>query len=652
MKAIELNNAQIDIIVNLYRTGKSLDGIGKSVGINKHLVKKILQRNGIEVKKPERISQEKIGIFIKEFERTGSTHESKCASGIGQKGALRIIKEYRLFENRKCIYCGSADILKLKNGNTCPCCPACKDIHFKKIAEVRKQSNLEKYGVSNVAQLDTTKEKFKKTCIEKYGEDNPLKNKDIKRQAEDTLEKNYGVRVPSKNKEIQEKIEQTNLERYGFENVHQNDEIKKRAEEATVLRYGTKNGFQSEEIKESIKKKVKEKYGVEYTTQIPEFKEKARKTFLSKYGVSSAQQIPEAKVKARKTLRNQYWDTFLEVLSKRYIKPCFDKKEYIDSPLRQIKSFECQRCKKIIESDKINPHQIFCECGKHRSYFEDDIITWLQAQGITNIKPNEKYYENGKLKFEIDIYLPDYNLGIDFNGIYWHSDLYRSRSYHQNKYKYFKEKNIQLIQIFENEWVNKESIVKSILLNKLGVNTKIFARKCSVREVDSVSSTKFLEQNHLQSSSSAGIRIGLYYNEELVCLGAFGKFRYKNEDAYEIIRFAGKLGHTIIGGFERILKHFEIEYAPKKIISFVDVRYFTGNSYKNFINTDLTQPNYFYFKDKDKTLTLWSRVKFQKHKLKDKLKIFDPVLSEYENMLNNGYLRIFDAGNLKMVKTY
>jgi hypothetical protein len=460
------------------------------------------------------------------------------------------------------------------------------------------------------------------------------------------------VRVPSKNKEIQEKIKQTNLERYGFENVHQNEEIKKKSEETTLLRYGAKNSFQSEEIKESIKKKVKEKYGVDYTTQIPEFKEKARKTFLSKYGVSSAQQIPEAKVKARKTLRNQYWDTFLEVLSKRYIKPCFDKEEYIDSPLRQIKSFECQRCKKIIESDKINPHQIFCECGKHRSYFEDDIITWLQAQGITNIKPNEKYYENGKLKFEIDIYLPDYDLGIDFNGIYWHSDLYRSRSYHQNKYKYFKEKNIQLIQIFENEWVNKESIVKSILLNKLGVNTKIFARKCSIIEVDSVRGTKFLEQNHLQSSSSAGIRIGLFYNDELVCLGAFGKFRYKNEDAYEIIRFAGKLGHTVVGGFERILKHFETTYKPKKIISFVDVRYFTGNSYKNFINTDLTQPNYFYFKDKDKTLTLWSRVKFQKHKLKGKLEIFDPALSEYENMLNNGYLRIFDAGNLKMVKNY
>jgi len=652
MKAIILDESQIRTILDLYKDETSLTKIEKLVGINRHLIKKILQRNGIEIKKPVRISQGRIEVFIKEFERTGSPQKAKDASGIGQKGALRIIKEHRLIENRKCIYCGSPDTLKLKNGGTYPCCLNCKDIHFEKIAKTRKQSTLEKYGVENVAQLEDTKAKSKKTCLEKYGTESPLQNKDIKKKAEDTLEKNYGVRVPSKNKEIQRKIKQTNIKRYGFENVHQNEEVKKKSEETILLRYGTRNSFQSEEIKESIKKKIREEYGVEYITQVPEFKEKARRTLLSKYGVTSAQQIPEAKVKARKTLRNQYWETFLEVLNKRYIEPCFDKEEYINSSLGEIKQFKCLRCNTIIKNDKINPHQIFCECGKHRSYYEDDIITWLKSLGIINIKPNENYYENGKLKYEIDVFLPDYNLGIDFNGIYWHSDLYRDRGYHQKKYKYFKDKNIQLIQIFENEWVNKESIVKSILLNKLGKSNKLFARKCSIKEVDSVSGTRFLEQNHLQSNSSAGTRIGLFYNEELVCLGAFGKFRYKNEDAYEIIRFACKSGHTVIGGFERILKYFENTYKPRKIISFVDVRYFTGNSYKNFINSNLTDPNYFYFKEKDKTLTLWSRVKFQKHKLKDKLEIFDPTLSEYENMLKNGYLRIFDAGNLKMVKTY
>lgn len=555
-----------------------------------------------------------------------------------------------------CKYCGSTTNLHIdKRGGILPVCSkggTCYEKYQNEKNQKRKETTLSTYGVSYITQLTATKKKIRETCLKKYGTENPLKNKEVKKKAEDTLEKNYGTRVPSQNKEIQNKIKQTNLEKYGFENARQNETVKKKAEKTTLERFGVDNIFKSKKFQEDLRSRNVEKYGTEFYTQTEEMKNKSKKTMLKKHGVEYFSQSESIKIKVWKTYRSNYWNTFNTVLKNKYIKPLFSKQDYIDLSRIISLEYKCLRCNTILKFEFLNPHRIHCSCTAHRSYFEDDIITWVQSLGIVNIKPNEKYYENGKLKFEIDVYLPDYNLGIDFNGIYWHSDLYRSRSYHQSKYKYFKEKNIQLIQIFESEWVNKESIVKSILLNKLGVNTKIFARKCSIREVDSASGKKFLEQNHLQSSSSAGIRIGLYYNEELVCLGAFGKFRYKNEDAYEIIRFAGKLGHTIVGGFERILKYFETTYKPKKIISFVDVRYFTGNSYKNFINTDLTQPNYFYFKDKDKTLTLWSRIKFQKHKLKDKLEMFDPDLSEYENMLTNGYLRIFDAGNLRMIKNF
>jgi hypothetical protein len=159
-----------------------------------------------------------------------------------------------------------------------------------------------------------------------------------------------------------------------------------------------------------------------------------------------------------------------------------------------------------------------------------------------------------------------------------------------------------------------------------------------------------LINNHLQHSAPAKIKIGLYYNDDLISVGTFGKTRYKNEDAYELIRFACKLGYTIIGGFEKILAYFERIYKPKKLISFVDVRYFTGNSYKTFVLEHLTSPNYFYYKDKDASLTLWSRIKFQKHKLHKLLDKFDSTLSEYQNMCNNGFYRIFDAGNLKLVR--
>ena len=109
----------------------------------------------------------------------------------------------------------------------------------------------------------------------------------------------------------------------------------------------------------------------------------------------------------------------------------------------------------------------------------------------------------------------------------------------------------------------------------------------------------------------------------------------------------------VVGGFQKILKYFETHYKFSRLVSFVDVRYFSGDSLlsNGFVLKELTYPNHFYFEPKN-ILALYSRFEFQKHKLKDKLKNFDPLLSEYDNMINNGYLRIFDAGNLKMVKNY
>ena len=109
-----------------------------------------------------------------------------------------------------------------------------------------------------------------------------------------------------------------------------------------------------------------------------------------------------------------------------------------------------------------------------------------------------------------------------------------------------------------------------------------------------------------------------------------------------------KINFSVIGGFQKILKYFEKTYKPKKIVSFVDLRYFDGKGYKNsgFYEVSTTKPDYFYFKNN--SFDLQHRINFQKHKLKDKLENFDPLKTEYENMINNGYYRIFDAGNLKM----
>jgi hypothetical protein len=251
---------------------------------------------------------------------------------------------------------------------------------------------------------------------------------------------------------------------------------------------------------------------------------------------------------------------------------------------------------------------------------------------------------------ELDIYIQSHNLAIEFNGIYWHSEaMGKCRSYHLNKTNECSGKNIQLLHIFENEWDNitKQEIWKSIINTKLNIcNSKIFARKCTINEVDNKTAKQFLLNNHLQGHIPSSINIGLYYENELVSLMTFGKSRYNKSYQYELIRFCNKINTLVIGGASKIFKYFISNYTPLSLISYADLRYSTGAIYEKLGFTKLksSTPNYFYF-HKNNKLKLMSRLQFQKHKLQGKLETFDTELSEYQNMLNNGYDRIWDCGN-------
>jgi hypothetical protein len=266
------------------------------------------------------------------------------------------------------------------------------------------------------------------------------------------------------------------------------------------------------------------------------------------------------------------------------------------------------------------------------------------------IELNKRFSIDGKTRHEVDIFLPEYNVGIEYHGLYWHCDLNKSEKYHKEKYLFFKERGIGLIQIFESEWRQSQDIVKSIINAKLGlISNKIFARKCQIKEIDNQTYKEFSEQNHIQGYGIAKVRIGLFHNNELVQLASFSKPRFNKNYDWENIRTCTKLNTTVVGGFSKLMKYFTKNHIGS-IITYVDCRYFNGGGYlKNgFKFIKHTEPNYFYFKNSNKPY-LESRNKYQKHKLKDILPIFDETLTEYENMLNNKYLRIFDAGNLILI---
>ena len=261
--------------------------------------------------------------------------------------------------------------------------------------------------------------------------------------------------------------------------------------------------------------------------------------------------------------------------------------------------------------------------------------------------------------YELDVYSVEHKFAVEYNGLVWHSFGKSSYSMfnnhtrednnnHLHKTELCESNGLQLFHIFENEWLNdnKRAIWESVLKNKMGISNRIYARKCVIRELDSKVTNEFLEDNHLQGKCVASIKLGLYHKNTLVSVMTFGKSRYSKDYQYELIRFCSKLNTTVVGGASKLLKYFERNYSPSSIVSYANRRWSAGSLYETlgFEFLHNSAPNYFYFRGDDSS-ELHSRVKFQKHKLKGKLDVFDPNLTETQNMYNNGYRKIFDSGN-------
>lgn len=217
------------------------------------------------------------------------------------------------------------------------------------------------------------------------------------------------------------------------------------------------------------------------------------------------------------------------------------------------------------------------------SSYEDDIKDFLQQHNIKYIRQNRRILKNG---LELDFYLPDHKIGIEVNGAYWHSSLFKNKVYHLEKSKLAASQGIRLIHIWDYEWDNpqQQAKIKNIIKTAAGiVSEKIFARECSIKELTKIESRNFLEKYHLQGNRPAKVRLGLYHNDELVQLMTFDNTKYNknlnSQNDWEIIRECSKANCIIIGGKNKLFKYFINHYKPSKVFSYCDFNKFTGSSY-------------------------------------------------------------------------
>ncbi len=411
--------------------------------------------------------------------------------------------------------------------------------------------------------------------------------------------------------------------------------------------------FQKKLMVSALEETMQNKHGVKNCSALPKVKLKKAQTFEKNYNTSNIFRHIDF---IKNHPQNIFFDNLIyNKLSVDYIQNNF----IVNNTLDIKKVMSDLGCAKTTAYQIVKRYNINYKKRSGTSVPEQEIIDYIKEL-IPNviIDKNTRYIIPPK---ELDIYLPEYNLAIEYNGLMFHSQgtskfsmlntPTKDKNIHLSKTQSCRDQDIQLLHINENEWLcpRTKEIWKSVIRNKLNLNSnKIGARKCTFATKEQLlqKSKSFIEENHLQGSGAIGsIRYGLLYNDELVSLMTFSKARFDKKPAYELIRFVNKRDWTVSGAASKLLKAFEREHAGL-LISYANCRWSDGGLYKqlDFNLEHTSKPNFYVFHPRD-TSKLWHRVSFQKHKLKEKLDYFDPKQTAEWNIFQNGYRKIYDSGN-------
>jgi hypothetical protein len=382
---------------------------------------------------------------------------------------------------------------------------------------------------------------------------------------------------------------------------------KDKIEQSNIKKFGTKNYFQSEEGKLKIKNIIIEKFGVDNISKLENIKQKKLETKEKSDFLKYKEFYLTKNLNLVKCDKNQKTYTF-------FCKKC--KKEYTIS-YNLLKNRRYSKTKICTFCNPIN---------KNISGLEIELVNFIRENYYGKILENRKIIN----PYELDIYLPDLKLAFEFNGLYWHNELNKPNNYHRMKSDLCIEKGIQLIHIWEDEWLNKKEIVKSIILDKLG-KTKILSNNFLIKEIKDDSIVKhFLEENHIKGYTKSQIKIGLFFREKLFSLMCFKKV--KND--YEIIRFCDEIYNSINGSEYKLLNYFIENHNVKEIIMKIDRSYSAGNLYKKlgFKEIEKINEDYYYIENKKR----FDKKLFQKTN----------TSIEQEFLFNQGIYKIYDAGYL------
>lgn len=408
----------------------------------------------------------------------------------------------------------------------------CSDNGWKKDRKLHNQnigkSKIYKFDrVNELKQLYIDENKTRKEVCERLG----LSLAVFKRICrENSIEKTDENRIFNTNKTISEKYGESN-----FGKLTSREEIINKRKQTNLKKYGYVNPTQNKKIQEKMR--------------LSNLRRSPNKSSIG-LTIEEVNHIVSSKENFEKFVKDKDVHTTVQIA---------EMLGYGVSAIEQYIAF--YNCRDLIDPTSSAPEQ--------------EVRLFIESLGIKT-----EHTRQIIPPYEIDIYCPDYKVGIEFNGTYWHSSLRKQKSYHEDKAKAAERAGIRLIQIYQYQWEdeNLREILKSVLKITFGkVDSRIYARNCEVREITNEIAKPFNNKNHLQGHRNAAITYGLYHNNELVQLMSFSRH---NKYEWEIIRGCPGSNNVVVGGVSKLFKHFIKNYNPNQVFSYCDFNTFDGKGYE------------------------------------------------------------------------
>ena len=303
---------------------------------------------------------------------------------------------------------------------------------------------------------------------------------------------------------------------------------------------------------------------------------------------------------------------------------CHKHGEFQQLPHDHLQGKGCPTCAHFISRPEIALYEYIC------NFISKDDIIRRDRTVLGNL--------------ELDIYIPKLKIAIEYNGLRWHSEEFnKDKNYHLNKLIKCNEKGIRLIQIFEDEWIEKQEIVLKKIKHILGFNDgeKIYARKCEVKEIDKHLAYEFLDKNHIQGSVDSSVAFGCFYESKLVSVMLFTQ---ESKDNWNLTRFATDNDIRCIGAAGKLFKAFLTVYNPIYVKSFADRRWTLSEENNLYVQlgfelAETLRPDYRYVNGQKRE----HKFGYRKDKLHKKYGV--PLEWTEKQMTEHlGFYRIYDCG--------